>query len=86
MAAKHYVYGDSRDIRHLKSNIETHLGPFNVHLLTASVLRIKDGNPLILNGHEPKLIIVDELIFESANAQLISYVNLNLRTNSVQIL
>lgn len=83
MAAKHYVYGHSKRVSHLKDSIEKHLGPFKIHLLTANVWHISDC--VTLEGDVPKVITVDKIVFEGKNAQLISYVNLTLQANEVEI-
>ena len=84
-AARHFVFDCSEDVKHFKSAIEQNLGPFEAKFLSATTVQIKDGKPLVFSGSKPAVLVCDTLIFESQDAQLISYVNLKIQANNVRI-
>ncbi|MDT8853583.1 hypothetical protein RNZ50_00760 [Paracoccaceae bacterium Fryx2] len=82
-AARQYVFGDSAAAAHLLPAIEKHLGPFEVHLVAASVIKIAPGQTLVFEGSTPKVVTADQLIFEGPGANIESFVNLSMTVQTV---
>lgn len=82
-AARQFVFGDSAAASHLTSAIESKLGPFQLHVLAANVIRIKPGQTLVFEGSVPKVVTADELIFEGAGSNIESFVNLSMKVKNV---
>ena len=84
-AGRRFVFGPSSSVAHLKSAIEKNLGPFELKLLVTKKVVIKAGHPLVFDGGKPATLVADQLIFDGATAQLISYVNLKVDATNVTI-
>jgi len=84
-AGRRFVFGPTDAVAHLKPAIEKNLGPFELRLLVSKKVVIKAGHPLVFDGGHPATLVADQIVFDGATAQLISYVNLKVDATNVTI-